>query len=627
MRPVLSCPGWVFIVSCTLFSTCSWGETSLPSPYRSGPGLYPRFEAKQADEGISYGEAGDFPLPKTLLYSVGADELVADATAWVERGFQGFFLTGVAGEWSSDVWATDGEPWSIGDSDKTLQKVRQGIQICNRLGAEVFLSVSYSHYFEWFNELAWPHIENKFRQFAVFARESGCKGLAIDVEYIWPQYHFHWDGYTYEGYTREDLVRMIRQRMTGVARVLYKTFPDMVLLTLPEQSFSLGNHIQTAWIEEAAARRAPGGVHICTEYTYRRPNLRYMLGHTWMVNTLMHRLLSPIAHEYWRKNCSIAEGLWPFGIDPEDFHGAAPTLDEFRQGYAASLMGSSRYNWIYSHNLRPFMLGRETQDYASLEEGKSYMDIISKREVVTDPQFLGLANKLRTLELEDFSQRLGLEIVPTFAGPKEEVEVGLMPADIYQSAPIRTIRDQVWAIGEGIWRGEDVDARSIWGTQTEWLILGPFPNMDKQAFHTAFPPELNLDLGATYEGVGKQIGWEHRIPSDTRAAVNLAKMIEPSEEVCAYALAWVESATEVSAQIRAGANDQWKIWVGGKLVFDCEADGRMILDREIIPIVLPKGRTPVLVRICNNKKDWGFILRITDAVGSPIPGLVWGMEP
>jgi hypothetical protein len=103
--------------------------------------------------------------------------------------------------------------------------------------------------------------------------------------------------------------------------------------------------------------------------------------------------------------------------------------------------------------------------------------------------------------------------------------------------------------------------------------------------------------------------------------VNRAKQFKPSEEVCAYALCFARSDRARQAQIRLSGNDTWKLWVGGKLVRECAEAGRIILDREILPASLPAGTTPILVKVCNNRRDWGFVLRITAPDGKPVPGL------
>ena len=591
------------------------------SPYKPGPNRYPRFEAKSAEHGVTYGRRDDLPLPKTILYSVSPDELLADAEEWSKRGFSGFFVTGVAPEWSSDIWATDGEPWTIGSSDKTLQKVKQANAQCRRLGADTFLTMAFSHTFDWFDDIAWQKIEDNFRQFARFARASGCRGLAVDIEYVWPQYHFVWEGYTYDGYTRRDLVAKVRQRAAQMARAMYDAFPDAPLLTFPESGMAFGLWIQSAWIEEAARRDAPGGVHLCTEYTYRRPNLRYMLGHAWMNSALLHRVLSPRAWAYWRSRCSIAEGLWPFGEDSEDYHGVPPSVDEFRQAFAASLMVGSRYNWIYTHDARPAMLGRKP--YATPIAGgmDAYMRVIADRQVVTDARYLRVARDLRSLTLRDYVPDLGLTIVPTLAGPREELEVGLMPVSIYAPSPNAPMRDTLWNVGTRILAGEAVDLHREFSTNTHWLLIGPFANAAKRGYDTVYPPETGFDPADAYDGVGGRVRWTEYRGAAGQFSVNLARVFKPTEEVCAYAQCWARVSKPCEAEIRVGANDTWKLWVGGRNAFQNPDEGRIILDRDVVPVSLPAGTTPILLKVCNNRKDWGFVFRITAPGGKPLPGL------
>ena len=609
----------VALSACAAF--CSEG------PYSPGSGKYPRFDSKQAEPSVSYGAAQDFPLPKTLLYSVSAEELLSDAETWTKLGFNGFFLTGVASGWQDDIWAADKEPWTIGESDKTFQTVRQANGRCRLLGCDVFLTMAFSRTFEWFNDAAWSKIRDNFRQFAIFGRETGCTGVAIDIEYIFPQYHFNWQGYAYQSFTRKELVEKVHERMTSVAAVMYDEFPDMTLLTLPEGSLALGSVIQAAWIEEAARRKAPGGVHICTEYTYRRPNIRFMLGHAWQCNKMYSMLLSGRGKTYWTRRCSIAAGLWPFGEDPDDYHGAEPSLDEFRQAFAGSLMMSRRYNWIYSHNLRPFMKGLDLQAYAEAGKRDAFMRVIAEKHIAANSEYVRTARGLRAMTLRDYSAELGLSLVPTFAGPREEIEIGLMPCAVYSPSPVARLNGILWQLGERLVRGDEMDLAEELGAQTRWMVLGPFGNKAKSGYAAAYPPENGIDINGEYEGESGKVRWSEYRAEAKHATVDLAKQFQPSEEVCAYALCYVTSAAARDVQIRAGANDAWKLWIGGKLAYENSDEGRAILDRDIVSVTLPAGTTPILLKVCNNRKDWAFIFRVTDSEGKPVRDLEFQVKP
>jgi hypothetical protein len=582
------------------------------------------WEPAQAEPGEAYGVLPGFTLPKTILFSVGPDEIITNAQAWQRHGVNAFFLDFVARDWSSDVWAADGEPWTIGADDKTFQKTRQATAVARSLGSEVFLKVAFDHPFDWFHDTAWTQINNNFRQFAIFARDSGCNGIALDIEYIGQQYNYAWSGYDYKGYTRADLLRKVQERMTGVARVLYQEFPDMVFLTFPECGLSLGTAIQVAWVEEAARRRAPGGVHYCTESTYRNPNIRYMLGYAALCNEMFHRLLSPRAWKYWQERCSLAAGVWPLGQDYQDTHDPGMSVEEFRQGLAGSLMVSRRYNWIYSHNSREQLIGRGLDVYSNRVDIHPYLEVMAARQVITDPRYVALAKDIRALRWRDYSTELGVTpwISPT--GPTDSPRIRLVPAD-YRDA---RGQEAAWRLALDYLHGGQALFREYYRTVTDWLLVGPFASDERLSAHYAIlPPERNPDPHADYDGLGGKVHWREYHQAGPNVSVDLTKVFQPTERVCAYALCYVSSPAEQPAQLRFASNDAGKVWLGGKLIHDYPREGTAELDRDIVPIRLPKGTTPLLVKITNNRLNWGFVLRLTDSKGRPLKNVKFSLSP
>jgi len=319
--------------------------------------------------------------------------------------------------------------------------------------------------------------------------------------------------------------------------------------------------------------------------------------------------------------------MWPFGADPNDYHGEPPSVEAFRQAFAASLMTGRRYNWIYSHNCRDLLLGRETGKCAVKGKPADFVRVIAERTVVTDAKYVRTAKALRRVESMPYADELGLTIVPTFAGPREEVEVGLMPVRIYEPTPVARLKQGLWDLGFRIHRGEDIDLHAALGTQTTWMLIGPFDNTEGKGYAEIYPPEKAIDLSAEYKTPRATVGWRRYDAPSRQASVNLAKVMRPTEGVCAYALGYVSSPVEQKAEIRIGANDAWKLWVDGKRVREYPDDGRIILDREVVPVTLKAGTTPVLLKVCNNRKDWGFIFRITSAEGEPLGNLRFHLRP
>lgn len=611
------------VIVCAMLSGAAIAAFAQESPYRAGPGLFPKFDGKQAEPGVTYGPVSALPLPRTILYAVSPQGLLSDAEAWTKMGFGAFFVTGVASEWSTDIWAVDKEPWTMGSADTTWQIMRKANERCRQLGAETFLTMAFTHTLDWFDDLAWQKIENNFRQFALFAKSSGCTGIAIDIEYIGHQYSFSWSDYDYIGYTRRDLVEKVRSRGTQIGRAIFDAFPDAKFLTFPEQGYNLGSWLHAAWIEEAARRSAPGGVHFCVEYTYRRPNIRYMLAHAWLNNRVIQSVLSDRGKGYWKRKCSIAEGLWPWGVDPDPngIHGAAPSPAEFRQTYAASLMAGSQYNWVYSHDAAETMLGRDNKTYPGQAPVADYLPVIRERQIATNPTYVRVAQDLRRLKPRDYGADLGLSLVPGLIGPREDLEVEIMPASVYNPSPNASTQNALWNVGLRVAQGEQVDMPALFPAQTQWMLVGPFDNTDNRGFETVYPPEQGIDLRAAINGLNGKVGWTEYNCKPGSVMVDLARAFSPSEHVCAYALCYVHSDTAREVQFRVSGNDVWKLWVGGKLVRACSDLGRIYLDREVIPVSLSAGVTPVLIKVCNDRRDWGFVLRITDRDGKPVRGV------
>jgi len=591
----------------------------------TGPQAPKRLSSDTAVPGLSYGHTDELPLPKTIFFGAGLDDIINDADAWEALGIQAYFVDYVAREWSTDIWATDGKPWTIGDSDETLQKAKRASAICKEKGAETFLKVSFDHCFEWFNDIAWGRAYNNFRQFAIFAREAGFDGIALDIEYVGEQYDFNWEGYDYDGYTRRDLVAKIRERMTNVIGVLYDEFPDMTFLTFPEQGLGVGAHIHAAWIEEAARRNAPGGIHYCMESTYRSPNINTMFAYVWMRNDIMQRILSERGRRYWMEKCTIAAGLWPFSSDDYRLYGPGMPFDEVRQGLAATLMTSPRYNWIYGSYTQQQLIGRDLDKYEGPEDIQAHLRMLAAREVVTDTKYVALAKELRAKKLRDYSRDLGVAFAPTLVGPNDVSRVTLVPVDLASNYA----QALTWETALAMYNGEEFDLHGMLGTQKRWMVIGPFPNegIEFAGHDTVYPPEREIDLDAEYDGIGGKVRWREYDREGPLVSVNFVDVFEPTEHTCAYALCYVTSPDERTVDIRIGTNDSGKMWVDGELVYDYPYEGSAILDRDIVPVTLRKGTTPILIKVCNGMLNWGFVFRITDQKGRALEDLRYDLAP
>ena len=165
------------------------------------------------------------------------------------------------------------------------------------------------------------------------------------------------------------------------------------------------------------------------------------------------------------------------------------------------------------------------------------------------------------------------------------------------------------------------------GLVREWMLIGPFEN-DKMAGHDqVYPPETEITLDAVYEGKAGPVRWRlHRNP-DWDGYIDLARLIEPNERACAYALCYVTAVQPTRAQLRTGSNDSLAVWLGAQKVLDRKVLRGANMDDDIVEVTIPAGTTPILVKVCQTLREWGFYLRVTDAEGQPLSGLRFSTRP
>jgi len=318
--------------------------------------------------------------PKTLLFSpITVEQVTAEAAEWARRGFGGFLFSGIMSDWSSDIWATDGDPSTRGSADKTFQALRP----CNQAGAPYglrnFIKVAfYSHLPFWLDQAGWARLAENFRQAAIMARDTGCPGLAIDTEYVSEQYEPQWEGYNYDGYTVDDLHRAARQRGAQLVQAMLAEYPTLELLTLPEGIKFYGplyEDLFQGMLEAMVEADAPGGLHLLTESTYSERDYERLLQTPAALETLILWGQPEKVRRYWQEKCSICLGGWPLGYyrDIKDESGKTIgyagrkeifgdeligsyadngprfSLEEFRTQMAGLSAASKRYNWIYAH--------------------------------------------------------------------------------------------------------------------------------------------------------------------------------------------------------------------------------------------------------------------------------------
>jgi hypothetical protein len=189
-------------------------------------------------------------------------------------------------------------------------------------------------------------------------------------------------------------------------------------------------------------------------------------------------------------------------------------------------------------------------------------------------------------------------------------------------------RDQVELVAKRLKElNAPVDLTAQFGFITQWMLLGPFDNTGGVGFNTVFPPEKGVQLAAVLEGKKKApLRWLEHTTRLPYGVVDLNVALGKNMGATAYAFSVVKSSERRQVQLRAGSNNAVKIFLNGKQIYFREEyhhGNRM--DQHVGAGTLKAGPNEVLVKICQNEQgdswaqSWSFQLRITDAIGGPVP--------
>ena len=159
-------------------------------------------------------------------------------------------------------------------------------------------------------------------------------------------------------------------------------------------------------------------------------------------------------------------------------------------------------------------------------------------------------------------------------------------------------------------------------TEDAWMVLSPFDNVEKIGFNTEYIPEdiTEIDLTTKYDGVDRPISWKKFTDAELDGYIHLGEKNVDWQVFYAFATVNAPDVTEV--EFRFDSDDQGKLWLNGKQVFDHTKTFAVRLDTYTIPVTLNPGKNSILVKVCNEEGACAFVLRITNQDGQPIDDLI-----
>ncbi len=167
-------------------------------------------------------------------------------------------------------------------------------------------------------------------------------------------------------------------------------------------------------------------------------------------------------------------------------------------------------------------------------------------------------------------------------------------------------------------------AAAALGFIASWQVIGPFENERGSGVDVAYGPEkeaARTDLAAEYDGKKRLVKWRPVPARSSDGYVDLDAMLRPNDECLAYAVTFVKAPADRTAALRIATDDGVKAWVNDALVLSANVHRPCTFDQDAVGIHLRRGWNKLLLKVTDQKLDWGFRVRITSTDGAPVRGL------
>jgi len=163
------------------------------------------------------------------------------------------------------------------------------------------------------------------------------------------------------------------------------------------------------------------------------------------------------------------------------------------------------------------------------------------------------------------------------------------------------------------------------GFLTRWKVIGPFDNTAEKGYDVVYPPELQIDPAARYDGKHGKVQWIDHLTDDAYGKVDLNKALVKEKDVLAYAAAEFVSDRRQQVQFRVTSYNAVKLWLNGRPIDEHNVyHGGSQLDQYVCTAELKPGRNAILLKSCQNAQTqdwaepWAFQLRVCEPDGTAI---------
>jgi len=166
------------------------------------------------------------------------------------------------------------------------------------------------------------------------------------------------------------------------------------------------------------------------------------------------------------------------------------------------------------------------------------------------------------------------------------------------------------------------------GFVQRWLVLAPIPLKENESGADGLAREQLKDEAKLKPKAGdkvkvgdKELTWKEHACKEHLLDFN-ALLGAQTEDSVAYAVTFVEVPEErKGVKMKTGSDDQAKVYLNGKEVFKFTEARAADKDQDTTEVTLHKGVNVLVVKVVNEKVDWSFCVRFTDADDKPLTRL------
>jgi hypothetical protein len=177
-----------------------------------------------------------------------------------------------------------------------------------------------------------------------------------------------------------------------------------------------------------------------------------------------------------------------------------------------------------------------------------------------------------------------------------------------------------------------VDAQ---GFIRRWLVLAPIPLAMGQGgaaglAQAQVPDEAKLSpkIGDSFKTGDTTLTWKSHLTN--HVSIDFETFLEKrTEDSVAYAVTYLVTDTELrDLTMKIGSDDQCKVWLNGKEVYQYDKPRAGTPDQGVVDnVTLNKGTNVLVFKVVNEKGGWSGCIRLTDKAGKPFTDFKVKLSP